>query len=336
MNNTIKTGVLSFGMSGSLFHCPFLELHKGFELTAIVERSKKKAQLEYSDIKSYDTVEELLNDADIELVIINTPSATHYEFALKAIQLKKHILVEKPFTVTSAEAKTLYQEAKKNNCLIMPFQNRRYDSDFLSVKSVVESGKLGDLVEVHFRYDRYRYALNANASKELPISGNGVLYNLIPHALDAAIALFGIPEAWEKTLHGNRPETQIDDYAHIHLKYPNGLQVFLTASLLVAHAQPAFVLHGAKGSYIKERTDVQETQLQARVKPNNPLFGIEASGKEGILTTIKDDVKTQEKIAPLKASYLNIFEAVFQTIRNNVPYPVTEEQVVKQIEILED
>ena len=336
MNNKIKTGVLSYGMSGRLFHCPFLESHAGFELAAIVERTKKQAQQDYTNIKSYDAVDALLNDSSIELVVINTPSATHFEFALKAIQLHKHILVEKPFTVTSAEAKILYQEARKSNSLIMPFQNRRYDSDFLSVKSVVESGKLGNLVEAHFRYDRYRHAMNSNASKELPIPGNGVLYNLIPHALDAAIDLFGIPEAWEKTLHGNRPGTQIDDYAHIHLKYPNGLQVFLTASLLVANALPAFVLHGARGSFIKERTDVQEAQLKTEMKPDNPSFGVEASGKEGVLTTIKDGLESQEKIAPLKASYSNIFEAVYQTIRNGVPYPVTEEQVVKQIEILED
>ena len=336
MNNKIKTGVLSFGMSGRLFHCPFLEFHAGFDLAAIVERTKKQAQQDYTNIKSYDAVDELLNDPSIELVVINTPSATHFEFALKALKLKKHILVEKPFTITSAEAKILYQEARKSNCFIMPFQNRRYDSDFISVKHAVESGKLGHIVEAHFRYDRYRHAMNPNASKELPIPGNGVLYNLIPHALDAAIDLFGIPEAWEKTLHGNRPGTQIDDYAHIHLKYPNGLQVFLTASLLVANALPAFVLHGARGSFVKERTDVQEAQLKVGMKPNNPLFGMEDTGKEGVLTTLKDGVETQEKIAPLQSTYSNIFEAVYQTVRNGVPYPVTEEQVVKQIEILED
>ncbi|WP_203256517.1 Gfo/Idh/MocA family oxidoreductase [Hyunsoonleella ulvae] len=336
MSNKIKTGVLSFGMSGSLFHCPFLELHSGFELTAIVERSKKKAQLNYPNIKSYDSVDALLNDTTIQLVIINTPSATHFEFALKAIQHNKHIVVEKPFTITVTEAKLLYKEAKTRNCLIMPFQNRRYDSDALSVKQVVASGKLGDLVEVHFRYDRYKYEMNANLSKETPIAGNGVLYNLMPHLLDAAIDLFGIPEAWEKTLQGNRPETQIDDYAHLHLKYPSGLQVFLTASLLVANPGPAFVLYGTKGSFIKERTDVQETQLNAGIKPSNPIFGVEAPGKEGILTTVKDTVKTQEKIAPLQSSYLNIFEAVYQTMQNNVPYPITEAQVVKQIEILEN
>lgn len=336
MNTKIKTGVLSYGMSGSLFHCPFLNLHENFELTAIVERTTKKAHLTYSSIKSFSTVADLLNDKTIECVVVNTPSPTHFKFALKAIKLHKHVLVEKPFTITSAEAKTLYKEAKIRNCKIMPFQNRRYDSDYLSVKHIVESGKLGNILEVHLRYDRYKYEISSNTKKELPITGNGVLYNLMPHILDAAISLFGIPDSWEKTLHQNRPNTQIDDYAHVHLKYPNGLQVFLTASLLVANALPAFVLHGAHGTYTKQRTDVQEAQLQAGIKPNNRKFGVEAPGNEGILTTIKNNIKTQEKISLVKSSYLNMFEAVYQTVRNNVPYPITKLQVIKQIEILED
>ena len=269
-------------------------------------------------------------------MVINTPNYTHFEFALKAIQANKHVLVEKAFTVTSAEAKTLFEEAKKRNCYVMPYQNRRYDSDFLSVKQVLESGKLGKILEVHFRYDRYKYAISPNVSKEAPVLGSGLLYNLGSHLLDAAIALFGVPLSWEKATAKNRPNTQIVDYAHIHLKYSGGMQVFLTASLLVADASPAFILHGTNGSYLKERTDVQEAQLQAGMKPNDPLYGIEEANKEGILTTISGDFKNQEKIAPKKSSYINIFEAAFQTIRNNKPFPVTELQVIKQIEILED
>jgi scyllo-inositol 2-dehydrogenase (NADP+) len=336
MKNPIKTGVLSFGMSGRLFYCPFLMEHSGFELTAVVERTAKNAQNIYPIIKSYDSVDALLSDDSIELVIINTPNYTHFDFALKAIQANKHVLVEKPFTVTSAEAKTLFVEAKKRNCYVMPYQNRRFDSDFLSVKNVVESGKLGDLIEVYFRYDRYKYALNTNVSKESPVLGSGLLYNLGSHLLDAVIDLFGVPLSWKKTTEKNRPDSQIVDYAHIHLKYPKGLQVFLTASLLVADALPAFVLHGTNGSFIKERTDVQEVQLQAGMKPNNPLFGIEATNKEGILTTISNEIKKQEKIASQKSSYINIFEAAFQTIRNKKQFPITESQIVKQIEILED
>jgi len=336
MGHKIKTGMLSFGMSGSLFHGPFLEVHNGFTLSAIVERSIKKAHLEYSAIKSYDPVTALLNDEEIELVVINTPTTTHYEYALKAIQAKKHVLIEKPFTVTSAEAKHLFDEAKKYNCCILAFQNRRYDSDFLSVKEVLSSGKLGKLIEVHMRYDRYKYNLGVNTNKESAVPGNGVSYNLGPHLVDAAIALFGEPLYYTKTTAYHRPKTKIDDYFHIHLTYPEGLQVFLTACLLVADESLAFILNGSRGSYAKYRTNIQEKQLQKGIRPSDPLFGIEELGKEGLLTTISSDgVKSQENIAAIKSSYLNVLEDVYQTIREGKPFPVKKEQIIKQLEILE-
>ncbi len=198
MKNTIKTGLLSFGMSGKIFHAPFLKEHCGFELTAVVERTKKKAYLTYPAIKSYNSVTELLADNKIELVVINTPNATHFEFASKAIQANKHVLVEKPFTVNSAQAKQLYREANKNGCCILPYQNRRYDSDFMSVKSIIESGRLGDLAEAHFRYDRYQYRIGSSVWKETAMAGSGIQYNLGSHLLDGVISLFGIPLKWSK------------------------------------------------------------------------------------------------------------------------------------------
>ena len=226
MKNKIKTGILSYGMSGTLFHAPFLETHSGFEFCGVVERTKKNAQSKYPNIKSYDSVVELLADDEIELVVINTPTSTHYEFALKAIGANKHILVEKPFTVTSTEAKHLFEEAKKRDLYIFPFQNRRYDSDFLTVKDVLKSGKLGELIEVHIRYDRYKYLIGENKSKEAPIPGNGVVYNLGPHLIDAAISLFGLPLDWSKTIGRHRPNTQIDDYFQNSSKVPQRVASF--------------------------------------------------------------------------------------------------------------
>lgn len=336
MRNSIKTGVLSYGMSGSLFHCPFLNLHEGFELLGVVERSVKKAQQVYATIKSYDTVEAVFEDKDIELIVINTPSCTHFEFALKAIQSKKHVLVEKPFTVTSDEARTLYDEAEKQQVKIMPFQNRRYDSDFLSVKEVVESDRLGNLIEAHIRYDRYNLNISDNRYKEAALPGNGLLYNLGPHVIDAAIALFGMPDKWTKFKKVNRPNSRIDDFATVQLQYKNGLQVFLTVSLLVADAQKAFVLHGTKGSYVKNRCDAQEKQLKKGMLPSDPRFGLEQIGNEGILTTIENSEVKTEKITAEKSNYIQVFEDVFQSIRNEKRYPITKEQILKQIEILED
>ncbi|WP_282135333.1 Gfo/Idh/MocA family oxidoreductase [Seonamhaeicola maritimus] len=336
MNTTIKTGILSYGMSGKLFHAPFLQDHPEFELIGIVERTKKKAHLDFPHIKSYNSVDEILLDDSIELIIINTPNNTHFEYALKAIKAHKHVLIDKPFATTSSQAKQLFEEAKKNEVLALPYQNRRYDSDYLSVKEVIESGKLGNLIEVHFRYDRYSNSINENSWKEKALPGNGVQFNLGAHTIDAIIALFGLPLKWSKHPSYVRTNTQVVDYIHIHLLYPNNLQVFVTISLLVADPQPAFVIQGALGTYKKLRTDVQEDQLKEGIQPNNLKYGVELPESEGILTTIAPNVlKKQEKIAAKKASYMNVFEDVYQSLRKNKDYPITEEQIIAQLEILE-
>jgi len=333
---SIKTGILSFGMSGTLFHAPFLREHPGFHLTAVVERSKKTARESYPNIKSYDTVGELIGDKDIELVVVNTPNFTHFEFALKALIAKKHVLVEKPFCVTSAEAKELFAEAKRVERCILPYQNRRYDSDFLSVKRVLETGKLGSLVEVHMRYDRYRYNIGPKVAKETPVPGSGLMYDLGPHLLDASIALFGYPLEWRKYKGQFRPQTQVDDYVHIHLWYPKGVQVFITMSMLVVQPQAAFVLNGTKGTFVKQRTDIQEQQLLSGMSPGDPLFGTEESDKFGVLTTISENgERHNEQIESANSSYINLFEDVYKTILEGVPYPVTENDVLQQLEILE-
>jgi predicted dehydrogenase len=323
-------------MSGKLFQAPFLAAHSGFDLYAVTERSEKKAKNQYSSVISYDTVEEILADPDIELVVVNTPNYTHFDFAHRALLAGKHVLVEKPFTVTSEEAKILFAEARKNDLHILPYQNRRYDSDYLSVKEVLNAGKLGRLVEVHIRYDRYRYGIGPKVAKETPVPGSGLLYDLGPHMLDMVIALFGEPLDWSKTLGQYRPDTQVDDYAFIHMKYPADLQVFVAMSMLVADVQPAFILHGTKGSYVKQRSDIQEKQLLASMTPDHPSFGIEDPVNDGLLTLMADDgSRIQQRVPTVKSSYLNLFEAVYQTIRNGKPYPVTEDQILAQLSMLE-
>ncbi|UJH68595.1 Gfo/Idh/MocA family oxidoreductase [Allomuricauda sp. SCSIO 65647] len=336
MANPIRTGVLSFGLSGTVFHSPFLNEHPGFELTGIVERTIKKAHKSYPKIRSYDSVTAIIEDADIELIIVNTPNSTHFAFASQALKAGKHVVLEKPFTITSKEAKKLFALALENDRCIMPYQNRRYDSDFLSVKQVVESGKLGNLIEAHFRYDRYRYAIGTNIAKETNVPGSGVLYNLGPHLLDGVISLFGVPEKWKKTMGQFRPGTLVDDYAHIHLSYPDNLQVHITTSLLVADPGPAFVIYGTKGSYKKNRADVQEQQLMMGMKPKDLRYGIEEPDQKGILTLISEaGEKNQTEVVSERSSYIDVFEDVYQTIRKGRPYPVTETQIIQQLEILE-
>jgi predicted dehydrogenase len=154
--------------------------------------------------------------------------------------------------------------------------------------------------------------------------------------LDAAIALFGYPLEWRKYTGKFRPKTQVDDYAHIHLVYPKGVQLFITMSMLVVQPQSAFVLNGTKGTFIKQRTDIQEQQLLAGMCPGNPLFGIEDADKYGVLTTIDENgERHQEKIKSLRSSYMNLFEDVYGTIVEGSPYPISGEDILRQLEILE-
>ena len=186
------------------------------------------------------------------------------------------------------------------------------------------------------RYDRYRNVIGPKAFKENPIAASGLLYDLGPHLLDQVISLFGKPLSYHKILGKNRVGTLVDDYFSIQLSYPNSLQVFVTASMLVVNPQAGFVLHGVNGSFIKQRTDIQEEQLLAGMKLTDPGYGIEPASKDGLLTTIDaEGHKTEEMIPSEVGSYLPLFEAVYQAINNNKPYPVTREDVLTQLEIIE-
>ncbi|ETZ19718.1 Gfo/Idh/MocA family oxidoreductase [Pedobacter sp. V48] len=336
MEKKIITGLMAYGMSGKVFHAPFVDAHPGFKLHAVTERNQKQAADDYPGVISYNTIDDLIADEAIELIIINTPNYTHFDYATKSLSAGKHILVEKPFTATSTEAKELFELADRMGKKIFFYQNRRWDSDYTAVREVIESGKLGKLNEVHFRYDRYRLAIGPKTFKEEPIAASGLMYDLGPHLLDQAISIFGKPETFHKILGKNRKDTKVDDYFSIHLGYPNSVNVFVHSNLLLVDALPAFVLHGEKGSLHKERTDIQEEQLLKRMKLSDASYGIEPEGKEGKLTLIDEQGnKTVHAVPSLRGSYLSLFEAVYQSVVNDVPYPVTQDQVITQLEILE-
>ena len=336
MDSVIITGLLAYGMSGKVFHAPFLEAHPGFKLHAITERNQKKAQQDYPALISYNSVDELLDDPAIEMVVINTPNFSHVDYAKQALLKGKHILVEKPFAATAAEAQEVFDLAKTQGKQVFVFQNRRWDSDFNSVKKVIEAGSLGKLNEVHFRYDRYRNEIGPKTFKEEPIPASGLLYDLGPHLLDQAISIFGKPLSYHKILGKNRVGTQVDDYFSIHLSYADSINVFVHANMLVVDAQPAFVLHGTNGSFIKDRTDVQEAQLLKGMKPTDPMYAVEDESMAGILTLIDEEGnKTQSHRSAEKGKYPELFEAVYASLTQGKAYPVKEEQILWQLEILE-
>jgi scyllo-inositol 2-dehydrogenase (NADP+) len=335
-SSPIKTGLLAYGMSGKIFHAPFLTQHPGFDLQAVVQRHEQRMQADYPHIKSYGSVAELLADPALELMVVNTPSATHVELARQALLAGKHVLLEKPVATSAVEVRELFDLARQQGRQLFAYQNRRWDTDFGSVRRVVESGQLGRLIEVHFRYDRFKPQLNPKKFKEDAASpGSGLVFDLGPHLVDQAISLFGQPLKVERTQGSYRENSQVADYFSLHLHYPEGLHVYLTSSLLVADPGPAFVLHGTLGSFRKDRTDPQEAQLVAGLKPADSAYGHEQPGQEGRLTLAAPDGTLTAAPVPAEASsYAGLFEAVYQAIRHGRPYPVTEDELVGQLEIL--
>ena len=329
----IKTALLSYGMSGKVFHAPFLELHPGFELVGAWERSAKLIQKDYPKIKSYPTFEALLED-DVDLVIVNTPTATHYEFAKKALLSGKHIVVEKAFTTTVAEAEELKQLAESKNLKLTVFQNRRWDSDFKTVKSIVSDGVLGDIVEAEFHFDRYNPVLSPKLHKETVNSGSGILKDLGPHLIDQALHLFGMPKSVFADIRITRNNSLVDDYIDILLFYTD-FRVRLKAGFFVREPIPAYVIHGKKGSFLKQRGDLQEDALKLGEKPNITNWKSENQGNEGMLHTEINGTVIYKKVPTLLGNYYDYFEGVYQSISANSIEPVTAQDGINVMKIIE-
>ena len=330
----IKTALCSFGMSGWVFHAPFIDLHEGFELYAVWERSKNLAQEKYAAILTYRTYEELLADASIELVVVNTPNYTHFDLAKKALQAGKHVIVEKPFTITVAEGEELIALAKDKNKLISVYQNRRFDSDYLTIKDVLDKKLLGEVVEAEFRFDRYSEILSYKIHKETPGAGTGNLYDLGSHLIDQALQLFGWPKAVFADIFAIRAISKVDDYFELILFYDK-LRIRIHSIYLAREASIGYIFHGTKGSFIKPKTNVQEIALVNHQKPNAPNWGVEPEEDWGLLHTEIDGEIVREKIPSLSGHYMNYYEGVYNAIVNNLPLPVQADEALAVVKIIE-
>ena len=330
----VNTALCSFGMSGLVFHAPFIDVHPGYNLYAVWERSKKSAHEIYAGIKSFDTLDAMLADEAIDLVIVNTPNYTHFEFAKKALLAGKHVLVEKAFTVTVIEAEELMALSKKMNKVLCVYQNRRYDSDFKTVKKIKDSAVLGDIVEVEFHFDRYRPELSTKLHKETPLPGSGLLHDLGPHLIDQAIFLFGMPTSIFAVLKITRQSSQVNDYFDLLLFYPS-FAARLKSSVFVKEPLPSYIIHGKLGSFLKPRTDIQEDSLKAGMKPGAANWGIEPLEEEGLLNILSGDEAIRHKIRSEQGDYMEFYDGLLHSIINNTPPPVTAIDGINVMKIIE-
>jgi predicted dehydrogenase len=272
----IGAGVIGFGLAARVFHCPFVSAVPGLKLKAIVQRKGDEAQQAYSGAEVMRSVEELLAKKDVELVVVGTPNETHYGLAKQALEAGKHVVIDKPFAATSAEARELIELAQEMGVVLAPFHNRRWDGDFLTVKKLLASGKLGRVVTFESHFDRFRPIPRAHTWKESESAANGLLMDLGPHLVDQAMALFGTPKSITASVRTDRDASAIEDAFDIALEFGSqsgsesegghGVLALCRSSMIACDASPRFLLHGTSGSFKKYGLDPQEPALVAGAK----------------------------------------------------------------------
>lgn len=330
----ISVGLASFGMSGLIFHAPLISSNPGFRLSRIVERTSEKSRERFPQATIMRSFEELVQDPDLELIVVNTPNELHLDMARQALEAGKHVILEKPITVTSAEARILIDLARSRNLVLSVFQNRRWDGDFQTVQQVVQSKLLGQIVEFEGHFDRYRNYIEANTWKEEAGPGSGILYNLGSHMIDQALVLFGPPHAVTAEVGIQRPGGQVDDYYHLTLHYP-GLRVLLRSSYLVREAGPRYSLHGTEGSFIKHGLDPQEEQLKAGLRPSASGWGLEAPEFWGLLNTNVQGLHFTGRVETKAGNYPFFYQNIYRAIREGKELAVKPEESLLGLRIIE-
>jgi predicted dehydrogenase len=334
---TLRAGLVGYGFAGQTFHAPVLSAVPGLELAAVASSQPHKVHTDWPDVDVVPDVEALWRRTDIDLVVIAAPNAQHYPLAQAAIAAGKHVIVDKPFTLDAAEARELAALAEQNGRLLSVYQNRRFDSDYLTLRDLLAGGQLGRPVYFESNFDRYRPQVRERW-REQPVPGAGLWVDLGSHLVDQAVQLFGRPDSLQLDTATLRDGALVDDYFHAVLRYESGphapLRVVLHATTLAAHAAPRYIVHGTRGSYIKRGVDPQEDALRAGGHPGVAGWG--ADPIDGELTVVGDDNRVQTRAMPtLPGNYVRYYAAIRDAIHGEGPNPVTPEEAVELMELLD-
>ncbi|KAJ9125727.1 hypothetical protein QFC24_002511 [Naganishia onofrii] len=362
----IRTTVLGAGLSLAAFHYPIITSYPDlFTLHSVLERSadlapnketgksytKSAAKDRCGDaVKVVKTLEEVVDDKDVELVVIGVPNGLHFDYAKRCMEAGKHVMLEKPITTTYDESLKLIEIAKKNNVVLTTYQNRRWDSDFLAVQQLLKDGKLGQLNEFNSHFDRYRPQATSSGWKEQPGAHNDALYNLGSHIIDQALVLFGKPESVTGFSFSLRSGEGLDDSFILHMHYPTStpastpypLMVTLQASMIRAQdPQPRFNITGDKGSFIKFGLDPQESEMRVWKPESGRIVGDDKWGYEeeemyGELQTNQDGKLVKEKYPSPPGSYQKIYQNLYTAIREDKDKLIVKpEQAALTMKIIE-
>ena len=330
----IQTALCAYGMSGKVFHAPLLNAHTGYELSHVLIRNPQISVNQYPNLKIVREYDSILSDPTVELVIVNTPEPTHFELTWKALEAKKHVVVEKAFTPSVEEGEKLIHFARKQNCLLTVYQNRRWDSDFLTVQEILRQNLLGKLISFEAHYDRFRDFIQKDTWKEEKIPGTGVLYNLGSHLIDQALLLFGMPQSIFADLQIQREGGNIIDNFDLIMRY-EALKVMLRVSYLVPKPGPKYILHGDRGSFFKSGLDPQEEALKKGAEPFGPGWGQEGEDSWGKLYWKKEQLQMDARVPSLPGNYGTFYTQLYKAIREGGKVPVAPEQALQSIQVIE-
>ncbi|MEO6803960.1 MAG: Gfo/Idh/MocA family oxidoreductase [Granulicella sp.] len=346
MSDAIETVVVGYGLAGRVFHAPFVSAVPGLHLNGIVQRKGDEAAKAYPETRILRSIDEALADKAVQLIVIGTPNETHFPLAKQAIEAGKHVVIDKPFAATSAEARTLADLAAKQGVVLAPFHNRRWDGDFLTVRKLLDQDAIGRLVTFETHFDRFRPMPRENTWKEAENEANGLLMDLGPHLVDQALALFGAPDSITASVRRDRDQTGIEDAFDITLHYQKKDGTHLLAhcrsSMVACDASPRFLLHGTRGSFKKFGLDPQEPALLGGAKV--PPMGMgdwlpEAKEAWGTLTVAPNPADpgtlTKTVIETERGDYRGYYASVRDAINGVAPLAVPTEEGYRVIKLLE-
>jgi predicted dehydrogenase len=334
-DKTIRTGLIGFGYAGKTFHAPLILAAPDLALAAVASSDEGKVRAVLGDGPAvFARPHELIADASLDLIVIASPNATHFELAQLALSQGKHVVVDKPFTSTAAEAQQLAALAREKGLLLSVFHNRRWDSTTLTARQLLNSGRLGTIRYAAMHYDRFR-PQPVDRWKENAEAGGGLWMDLGPHLLDEALCYFGEPLAIQADIASLRPGAGADDFFHARLRYADGLRVDLHASMLGALPRPRLVLQGTRGSYTKQGLDPQEAALKAGVYPGGADADWGVDAERGVAALEEDGVLRTIAVPTENGAYPAYYRQVAAAIRGTAPNPVPPEEALAVMRLLD-
>lgn len=333
----IGVAIVGYGLAGSVFHAPLISANRDLELVSVVTANPRRtaqAKAEHPGVRIHRSVEELWGDTEAhDLVVVAAPNRAHVSVALAALEAGLHVVVDKPFSPTSADARRIASAAADRGLVLTVFQNRRFDGDFLTLKRLIAEGALGQPFRFESRYERWRPELRGDAWRERadPEEAGGVLFDLGSHLADQAIQLFGAPTHVYAEVERRRPGAEVDDDVFIALTHPGDVRSHLWASLVSGSLGPRFRVLGPAGAFEKYGIDGQEDQLVAGIGPGHPDYGRENKDRWGHLVAGEEATPVETE----RGAYPRFYEGVVDAIREGAPPPVDPADAVLTIGVLE-